>query len=338
MTSSQPVPPRTPEALLAMTRRFIESRIILTAAQLDVFTLLAGKAMTAAEVADRLAATPRGTAVLLDAVAAMGLLEKREDRYLCPAEIAASLSADSPASVLPMLLHSDGMWQRWSALTEIVRKGPGEMRGAPVTGEDRRRQEAFIGAMHAIGRRMAGQMVAAIDPGGARRLLDVGGASGTYTEAFLAAGPGLSATIFDLPPVIEIARRRLGAAGLLGRVSLVAGDFYRDELPAGHDLALLSAIIHQNSPEQNIALYGKIRRALVPGGRLIIRDHVMSPDHVRPRSGALFAVNMLVGTTGGGTYTYDEIRDGLVAAGFERVSLVREDDDRMTGLVEGFAP
>ena len=64
----------------------------------------------------------------------------------------------------------------------------------------------------------------------------------------------------------------------------------------------------------------------------------MGPDHTRPRSGALFAVNMLVGTTGGGTYAFEEIRDGLAAAGFERIRLVREDDDRMTGLVEGFTP
>jgi trans-aconitate methyltransferase len=97
-------------------------------------------------------------------------------------------------------------------------------------------------------------------------LLDIGGASGSYTEAFLQAYPGMRATLFDLPSVIQMAQRRLADTDLLDRITFVAGDYHKDELPAGHDLALLSAIIHQNSPEHNIELYGKIYRALQPGG------------------------------------------------------------------------
>ena len=155
--------------------------------------------------------------------------------------------------------------------------------------------------------------------------------------AFLRADPALAATLFDLPPVIEIARERLSKAGLAGRVTLVPGDFDKDELPEGHDLAWLSAIIHQNSREQNEALYARIFRALVPGGRLLVRDHVMDASRTRPRAGALFAVNMLVGTAGGGTYTFDEIRAGLARAGFTRIRLLRS-GERMDALVEAFRP
>jgi predicted methyltransferase len=95
----------------------------------------------------------------------------------------------------------------------------------------------------------------------------------------------LRATIFDLPPVVEMARERMTREGLLDRVSLVAGDFRVDDLPAGHDMALLSAIIHMNSLEQNAELYGKIYDALDPGGRLVIRDHVMQPDRTEPKAG-----------------------------------------------------
>jgi len=118
---------------------------------------------------------------------------------------------------------------------------------------------------------------------------------------------------------------------------LVAGDFYKDKLPTGHDLALLSAIIHQNSPEQNVELYRKIFSALQPEGRLVIRDHVMSSDHTRPTSGALFAVNMLVGTAGGRTYSFEDIKSSLESAGFIKVNLIQP-DERMNGLVEGFKP
>ena len=123
----------------------------------------------------------------------------------------------------------------------------------------------------------------------------------------------------------------------MDRITLVAGNFYEDDLPAGHDLALLSAIIHQNSIEQNLALYCKVFAALDPGGRIIIRDHVMGPERTGPPAGAIFAVNMLVNTTGGGTYTFDEIKTGLTEAGFERVSLINK-GGRMDSLVEAYKP
>jgi ubiquinone/menaquinone biosynthesis C-methylase UbiE len=191
--------------------------------------------------------------------------------------------------------------------------------------------------MHVVGAPKADRIVAEAGVGRARRLLDVGGGPATYTKAFLAASPDLSATLFDLPAVVEIARERLEQAGLLSRVTLVAGDFETDELPPGHDLAWLSAIIHQNSPDQNDALFARIFRALVPGGRLLVRDHVMDATRTRPRAGALFAVNMLVGTAGGGTYTFDEIRAGLARAGFTRIRLLRS-GERMDALVEAFRP
>jgi ubiquinone/menaquinone biosynthesis C-methylase UbiE len=182
----------------------------------------------------------------------------------------------------------------------------------------------------------APKIVAAINPGQARRLLDVGGGSGSYTLAMLSAVPEMRATLFDLPPVIEMARDRVQAAGMLDRVELVAGDFYKDELPPGHDLALLSAIIHQSSYEQNEVLYAKIYRALNSGGRIVVRDHVMSADRTRPLEGALFAVNMLAGTEGGTTYTFDEIKEALTAAGFTRINLTQTRG--MFSLVEGFKP
>ena len=191
--------------------------------------------------------------------------------------------------------------------------------------------------MHAIAAKLAPAIVSAVNPGYALSLLDVGGGSGTYTLAFLQAAPRMKATLFDKPEVVDMARQRLDEAGMLDRVTLVGGDFYRDEFPPGHDLAFLSAIIHQNSPEQNADLYRKLFQSLNPGGRIIIRDHIMEPDRTRPRDGAVFAVNMLVGTSGGNTYTYEEIRSGLARAGFVRIGLLQK-GEHMDGLVEGFKP
>ncbi len=320
----------TPESLLTLSRAFQESRVLLTGAELDVFTTLSKEVLTADALAARLGADARAVTITLDALAAMELLVKENGTYRT-AKDAACLSAEAPDSIHPMLLHAAGLWDRWSGLTRKAGGTPlSERPRAEVT-------RAFICAMDVVGAPQAARLAEAVGIGSARRLLDVGGGPGTYTAAFLRAAPELHATLFDLPPVVEIARERLSAAGLLGRVTLVAGSFESNELPGGHDLAWLSAIIHQNGPAQNDALYGRIFRALAPGGRLVVRDHVMDPDKTHPRAGALFAVNMLVGTAHGGTYTFEEIRAGLERAGFVHVRLLRE-GERMDGLVEAFRP
>ena len=113
------------------------------------------------------------------------------------------------------------------------------------------------------------------------------------------------------------------AAGLLGRARLVPGDYIRDALPTGADLAWVSAIVHQNSRAENRALFKKAFVALAPGGRILIRDIVMDSSRTRPPGGALFAVNMLVATPGGGTFTLGELEEDLASAGFRRARLLR---------------
>jgi hypothetical protein len=134
-----------------------------------------------------------------------------------------------------------------------------------------------------------------------------------------------------------MAGKRLAEEGIENRVDLVVGDFYKDELPKGCDLVLLSAIIHQNSPEENLDLYSKIHNALEPGGTVLIRDHIMDESRTQPPAGAMFAINMLVNTRGGDTYTFEEVKEGLEKAGFADVKQVRSGEG-MDCLVEGRKP
>jgi predicted O-methyltransferase YrrM len=324
------------EAILGLARNFMECRILLSGAELKLFTLLTPGPLSAQEVASRIGANPRGLTILLDALTAMALLVKQEGKYQCAPEVSPFLSADSPRTILPMVLHMAHLWERWSLLTKTVQASNLPGRSASAS-RDASEQQAFIEAMHVIAAPQAARIVAAVHPASSRSLIDVGGASGTYTLVFLQAVPEMKATLFDRPEVVEMARKRLGREGVLHRVTLVPGDFYRDELPHGHDLAFLSAIIHQNSPEQNLNLFIKVFRSLDPGGRIVIRDHVMAPDRTSPRDGAIFAVNMLLGTSGGSTYTYDEIQDGLTQAGFIGVRLLQA-GQQMDALVEAFKP
>ena len=323
----------TPELIQKMARNFMPARILLTAVELDLFPLLAPAPMTVDEIVSTLGIDVRATTILLDVLAALGYLEKVDGLYRTEPSLVTALSDGTPDSILPGLRHAANLWQTWTQLTEVVQHaGPARR---PGTGS-RERTKAFIGAMHVIASRQAPEVVKVISPGQARSLLDVGGGSGSYTIAFLREVPGMQATLLDLPEVIELARERVSEAGLLDRVRLMEGDYHDTELPPGHDLALLSAIIHQNGHRENLDLYRRVFRALVPGGRLVIRDYVLSSDRTEPAGGAVFAVNMLVNTDGGNSYTLEEIGDGLTEAGFTRVRQLQ--DREMFSLVEAFKP
>jgi ubiquinone/menaquinone biosynthesis C-methylase UbiE len=325
----------TEKEVLQLAQSFMESRILHAAAELDVFTVLAQTPLSATEVAAQIGADARPLTVLLNAVAAIGLLAKRGQTYHCESSVARLLASDSHESILPMVLHMSHLWTRWAWLPDIA-KGIPPSEDAFDFSRDTDELRAFIGAMHSIGAPLAQQIAAAVNPAASRAMIDVGGGSGTYTIAFLRAVPEMRATLFDLPEVIEMARERLQEEGLLDRTTLVPGSYYEDELPQGHDLALVSAIIHSNSPEENLNLYKKVFRSLNAGGRILVRDHVMEPDRIHPRDGAIFAINMLVGTTGG-TYTYEEIESGLSQAGFARIRLLRK-GEHMDAVVEAFKP
>jgi len=320
-----------PDLLMADARAFMKSRVILTGAQLDFFTKLHDTPNTADEMAGAMKLDPRATTRVLDTLVTLGLIEKENGLYRTTEE-GTLFSSRHPQTVLPMVLHLSHLWETWSRLTDIVKGGPNPEQ-EPGVGMSEESRKSFIGAMHAIGHGLSMEIAGDYDLSPFKRLLDIGGGSGTYTIAFLKTNPRMTGVIFDLQSVISMARERIEAEGLEGRVEFVPGDFYGDELPKGCDLALLSAIIHQNSPEENLELYSKIRQALVPGGKVLIRDHVMDESRTAPPAGAMFALNMLVNTRGGDTYTFDEVKETLEKAGFVDVKLVRK-GERMDCLVE----
>ncbi len=321
------------EDIFGVARAFMQSRIILTAAELDLFTIIQDSSTSVDKIAERCGFDRRALARVLDCLVTFGLLDKKGDVYSLTGE-GAAYSSKHPASELPMLLHMSRLWVNWSDLTDVVEKGAGSKQKPPAP-MDMDSRRAFIGAMHIIGRTLSDDIAASLDLSGYLKLLDIGGGSGTYTIAFLKRNPRLKAILFDLKDVIPLARERLLSDDLLKRVELIAGDFYHDDLPGGCDLALLSAIIHQNSPEQNLGLYRKAYRALNPGGMLLIRDHIMDESRTRPSEGAMFAINMLVNTTGGDTYTFQEVEQGLKEAGFTDVRLLRSGEkmDCVVGAV-----
>ena len=310
-----------PDDLNALIRGFQESRAVLTALELDLFTAV-GEGSPAAEVAARVHTDPRATELLLNALASLGLLVKHEGVFHNSPPVARYLTAASPDNARPALLHTAHLWQRWSTLTGCVRAGTAVSHDEN-TGRGPDWTEAFIAAMHRNAGERAPLVVRATGVENVRRMLDVGGGSGAYSIAFARANPALHADILDLAAVEPIARRHIQEAGVADRVHVRAGDLRSGRLGESYDLVFVSAICHMLSPEENLDLLRRCRAALAPGGRVVVQDFILEPDKTAPRFAALFALNMLVGTRGGASYSEPEYTAWLAEAGFHDIRRAR---------------
>jgi hypothetical protein len=313
------------ETILEMARGFQPSCVIIAAAELDVFTILHARPMNAVQLAARIKGDLRAVIILLDALVALGFLTKSTDTepvYRVPKAVAEVLTADGAQSMLGMVRHLGNCQRAWGQLASVVLRGKPAVRRPSVLGTDGD-LASFIQAMHEVSDPVATPLVASFGKLTFTHLLDLGGASGTWTIPFLQLNPDACATIMDQPDVIPMAKRRMRQAGLTRRVRLFPGDFMKNALPKGADLAWVSAIVHQNSREQNRRLFAKVFTALEPGGQILIRDVFVDASRTRPASGALFAVNMLANTPGGGTFTFGEMRDDLTSVGFSKVKALR---------------
>jgi (2Fe-2S) ferredoxin/predicted O-methyltransferase YrrM len=305
-----------PDEVTAQIRAFQESRVILTALELDVFTAV-GERASAAEVASRLDTDLRATEMLLNALAAIGFLMKQGHWFRNSPVAARYFSTASPDCARTGLLHTAHLWKNWSTLTESVRAGTAVADGE-VAGRGEAWIRTFIAAMHRNATERAGAVVRAVGPLNGR-MLDVGGGSGAYAIAFARANPELEIELLDVPDVAPIAQGHIHEAGLDGRVRVRCGDLRRSDLGEGFGIVFLSAICHMFSPEENSGLLHHCFAALAPHGQIVLQDFILEPEKTSPKSAALFALNMLTGTRAGNTYSEPEYTAWLTAAGFHNI-------------------
>jgi (2Fe-2S) ferredoxin/predicted O-methyltransferase YrrM len=309
-----------PDELNALLRGFQPSRAALTAVELDLFSAVADGA-SADEVASRRQTHPRATEALLNALVALGLLEKQDGRFRNGEWASLYLRAEAPHDSRAALMHSVHLWPRWSTLTECVREGPAvAFNEMAARGQDW--TEAFIAAMHKNATARAQPVVSALDLEGVRRVLDLGGGSGAYAMAFARGRPEIEVTVFDLPTVTPLTRRYVGGSGMEDRIHTRDGDLRTDSYGTGFDLVFVSAICHMNGPGENRDMLRKVKDALAPGGRVVIQDFILNEEKTAPTLAALFALNMLVGTREGSAYSDAEYAAWLTEVGFVDVGKV----------------
>lgn len=313
-----------------LSRSFQQSRVFLTAFELDIFTVLGDSEKTSEEIAGEIKADPRATDRLLNALCTTNAITKSKGKFRNSKAASEHLVKGKP-DYQAGTMHAVHLWDSWTNLTNTVRTG-GIERKSPVEKKESDWFEPFIAAMHGRAVNEAPGLVQQIDLTGVNKVLDVGGGSGAFSMAFANAKTDLLSTVFDLPNVIPMTQRYIKENGLEERVSTVIGDYNTDELPSGYDLVFLSAIIHSNSPVQNLALFKKIYNSLNSGGRIVISDFIMDDDRTNPVFGVFFALNMLVNTASGDTYTQSEVKDWIEKAGMTFVELKEAPN---TGLIIG---
>jgi predicted O-methyltransferase YrrM len=308
-----------PDRLNEMIRGFMPSRCILTALKLDIFTAV-GDGANVEQIGTRIQANARAVAILLNALVSLGLLSKSGDEYRNTPESARFFVQGSKDNHRNGLLHTANIWQRWSTLTEVVRQGihiPIDAASTPEWTPN------FIAGMQRNSKDRAPLVVKALGTIGVRRILDLGGGSGSYSIAFAKASPDVQCQILDLPEVVPLTTEYVSKAGVSAQVSVRAGDMLQDAFGSGYDIMMLNAICHMFSEEQNLDIFRRARQALAPNGRLVVQDFILNPDKTGPLHAALFSVNMLIGTDAGASYSEVEYTSWMKAAGLTEVNRIK---------------
>jgi len=309
-----------PNTIREFAAQFQKSRILLSAFELDIFTTIGKTGITNRELATGLKLDEHACERLLNALVSLGFLTKGNELYLNTPDSYTFLSKKSP-DYLGGLMHSNHLWNTWSNLTQVIKTGvsanPSEIN---VRGEEW--LYSFISAMHDRAKKQAPQQLASLDLAGIHSILDIGGGSGAYSMEFINIKPELEAAVFDLPNVVPITQQFIDQEGYSDSIKTYTGDYTTDVLPAGFDLVFLSAIIHSNSLKVNQDLLIKCFNSLNKGGKIVIQDWIMNHDRTQPTSGAIFAINMLVGTESGDCFTEQEVTDMLQVAGFKNITRI----------------
>ncbi len=307
-----------PNKIREFAAAFQRSRILLSGFELDIFTNLDESGSSCGQIADNLHLNEHACERLLNALVSLGFLTKQNQLFFNTDESFTFLSKKSP-EYLGGLMHTNHLWNTWSNLTQVVKTG----NSAHPDEINERGGEwlfSFINAMHDRAKKHAPQQLENVDLTGIQSVLDIGGGSGAYSMEFISKKSELQATVFDLPNVVPITRKFIDKEGFSSTIKTHTGDYTTDELPKGFDLVFLSAVIHSNPLEVNRDLIRKCYSALNKNGKIIIMDWIMNKDRTQPLTGAVFAINMLVGTEAGDCFTDEEVTEMLSDAGFANIS------------------
>ncbi|MGW7750237.1 methyltransferase [Streptomyces violaceusniger] len=325
----------SPEPILQVGLGFMASKALLTAVELDLFSQLAEGPRTGGDLAEALGLHPRGAADFLDALVALGFLERSGGVYRNSPSADTFLDREKATYVGGILeMANSRLYPFWGSLTEALRTGEPQnehKHGGDVFDAIYRDREGLEGFLHGMtGLSMGKALVIAerFPWADYRTVLDVGGAVGCLPVAVAQRHPHMSGGVFELPRVRPVFEKYVASFGLEGRLSFHAGDFFTDDLP-GADVIVLGQILHGWGLEEKRLLLKKAYDALPDGGAVLVYDAIIDDDRKENTFGLLASLNMLIETRSGFEYTAADGRAWMTEAGFR--------SSRIEPLTDGYS-
>jgi hypothetical protein len=322
-----------PGKLMELSAHHWKTATLHAAVKLDVFSAIGDKRLSESQIAQELHCSRKGMQRLLDALSAMDLLVKHDDRYSNSAAGRAFLCRESPQYLGYIMMHHHQLVDSWTRLDEAVSSGkPVRER---VSGSDQKWRENFLMGMFNTANSLAPHIVPLIDMSDRSSLLDLGGGPGTYAIHFCRANPGLAATVFDFATTQPFAEKTISEFDLSQRISFRAGNFLTDDIGGGYDVAWLSHILHGEGPDDCRRILHKTVKSLNSGGLVIIHEFILDDTMDNPLFPALFSLNMLLGTPSGQAYSEGQLRQMMKDAELEKIRRIRFDSPNDSGILVG---
>ncbi len=326
--------PWNPGRLMQVSGAYWQGCALQAAVRLDLLTCLSGGPLDVDAIAGKTGADKDGVTRLLEAMVAMGLVEKRQGLYANGQAAERWLVKDSPDYMGYMILHHYQLLQSWCLLDKAVTEG--RPQGPDLDFDDPQWRENFLMGMFNIGMQTAPLVAGTLELDGRRRLLDLGGGPGTYAIFFCKENKGLEADVFDLPTTESFARRTIERFGMQARIGFVAGDYTSQDLPAGYDVVWISHILHSMGEDECQRLLAKVHGALLTGGLVAVHDFILNDQAPGPLFAALFSLNMLLRTGRGRSYRQAEIGHMLRQAGFRDIRRLEFAGPNDSGIMVAF--
>lgn len=336
----------TPVPLMQLATAFWAFKTLAAAHELDLFTRVSTSGgISPPELSQHLGIEARPAEMLLTGCAALGLLEKDGARYRNSPLAEKFLVRGTPyyfGGFVEML--DKRLYPGWGKLLEAVRTNrpttwDPDRQKSLFEAEDPAMLATFWEAMHSLSTFTARVLGEAIDFSSFTRLLDVGGGSAAFDIELCRQYPRLRATVYDLPFVTGIAAEKVAAAGLQDRITMARGDFFADpSYPSGHDVILLSMIMHDWDEARDREILRKCYQALPSGGAVIISELLVNDAKSGPAPAALMSLNMLIETEGGRNYSPAEYSAWLDALGFRDIRTAWFEAAGANGAVIGYKP
>lgn len=320
--------------LLQLSGGYWSTCALHAAVKLELFGALDGTPRSALEVAQLRHTDPRATGMLLDALSALGLLEKEGSAYIATPFAANYLSKTSPGYMGHIIMHHHHLMPGWARLDEAVTSG-GPIREKNSHSDDATVRESFLLGMFNLASLQAPRIAQAADLSGCRTLLDLGGGPGTYAIYFCLANPELSAVVYDLPTTRTFAENTISRFDLTARISFTSGNYHLDPVPTGFDAVWISHVLHSDGTEACSSLLRKAVAALNPGGILMVQEFILDDAKDGPPFPALFSLNMLLGTEAGRSYSERELVTMMTEAGLCGVQRVVLELPNGSGVISG---